>query len=98
MRRLDKTTKEPTHFIDIKSEPLRDTLRTVLQNVNGICLREDKPAVYQPLFHRAGSKFWSGCLLKPRLSGIYCTTTSLNSKLIEALRTMVFHTWIISTS
>jgi len=36
---------DPTFFVDIKSEALRDILRTVLQDVNGICLREDKPAV-----------------------------------------------------
>lgn len=55
VRGLNKTTGDPTHFIDIVSEALRDTLRTVLQNVNGICLREDRPTVYQPLTCPAGS-------------------------------------------
>ena len=36
---------DPTFYIDIKSEGLRDILRTVLRDVNGICLREDKPTV-----------------------------------------------------
>lgn len=36
---------DPTFYVDIKSEGLRDILRTVLQDVNGICLREDKPTV-----------------------------------------------------
>ncbi len=53
IRCLDKTTGDLTHFIDIKSEALRDILRTVLRNVNGICLRDDKPTVYQPLSPRS---------------------------------------------
>ena len=42
---LDKKTTDPTYFVDVKSEGLRDILRTVLGDVNGICLREDKPTV-----------------------------------------------------
>lgn len=48
---LDKKTENPIYFIDLKSEALRDILRTVLQNVKGICLREDKPMVWLFLSH-----------------------------------------------
>lgn len=42
---LDKKTLEPTYYVDIKSEGLRDILRTVLRNVRVVNLNEDKPAV-----------------------------------------------------
>lgn len=54
---LDKKTEEPIYFIDLKSEALRDILRTVLQNVKGICLREDKPTVCLSLSHRVRLEF-----------------------------------------
>ena len=43
--KIDKKTEKRTHHIDIKSEGLRDVLRSVLQDVKGICLREEKPSV-----------------------------------------------------
>ncbi|CZR66033.1 uncharacterized protein PAC_15933 [Phialocephala subalpina] len=50
--RIDKKTEKRTHYIDLKSEGLRDVLRSVLQDVKGICLREEKPSVEQNLlFH-----------------------------------------------
>ncbi len=42
---LDKNTSDPTFYVDIKSQALRDILRAVLKEVPGINLREDKPAV-----------------------------------------------------
>jgi hypothetical protein len=46
MLNADKKTSEPTAYIDIKSEGLRDILRIVLQDVKWISLGEDKSAVY----------------------------------------------------
>ncbi|KAF2184285.1 hypothetical protein K469DRAFT_688770 [Zopfia rhizophila CBS 207.26] len=48
----DKTTKDTTSYIDIKSELLRDILKEILQDVRGISLSEDMPTV-EPilLFH-----------------------------------------------
>ena len=46
---LDKATDDAIAYVDIKSEGLRDILRTVLRDVNGICLREDKPTVQSSL-------------------------------------------------
>ena len=43
--KLDKKTSDPVFYIDIKSEKLRDFLRTVLQNIYDVSLREDKPQV-----------------------------------------------------
>ncbi|KAI9748613.1 MAG: hypothetical protein M4579_007174 [Chaenotheca gracillima] len=43
--RIDRMTKEPTCYVDIKSEELRDILRTILRDVSGISLVEDKPSV-----------------------------------------------------
>jgi hypothetical protein len=43
--KADRTTEKQTHHVDIKSEGLRDVLRSVLQDVKGICLRETKPSV-----------------------------------------------------
>ena len=40
----DKETHDRTHYLDIKSEGLRD-LREVFRNVKGANLREDKPTV-----------------------------------------------------
>ena len=42
---LDKETKNQIQYIDIKSLGLRDILRKVLQDVQGICLYKDKPLV-----------------------------------------------------
>jgi hypothetical protein len=47
MKAADKTTKDPTSYIDIKSELLRDILREILQDVRGITLAEDMPTVLQ---------------------------------------------------
>lgn len=41
----DKKTMNPTHYIDIKSEGLRDILRTVLRDIRANNLNDDKPAV-----------------------------------------------------
>ncbi|KAI9750422.1 MAG: hypothetical protein M4579_006477 [Chaenotheca gracillima] len=38
-------TKEPTCYVDIKSEELRDILRTILQDISGISLVEANPTV-----------------------------------------------------
>ena len=42
---VDKKTMDPAYYIDIKSEGLRDILRTVLQDIRTVNLNEDKPAV-----------------------------------------------------
>ena len=42
---IDKKTMDPTYYIDIKSEGLRDILRTVLRDIRTVNLNEDKPAV-----------------------------------------------------
>ena len=42
---VDKKTMDLTYYIDIKSEGLRDILRTVLQDIRTVNLNEDKPAV-----------------------------------------------------
>ena len=42
---LDKETKNPIQYIDIKSPSLRDVLRKVLQDVQGICLLNEKLSV-----------------------------------------------------
>ncbi len=41
----ERVTETSTYFVDIKSEPLRDLLRTVLVDVDGVSMSEDKPAV-----------------------------------------------------
>ena len=46
---IDKKTERTTHFIDVKSEGLRDILRSVLQGVDGTFLKEDKPTVWNPI-------------------------------------------------
>ncbi|KAF2726605.1 P-loop containing nucleoside triphosphate hydrolase protein, partial [Polyplosphaeria fusca] len=43
--RVDKTTKDTTSFIDIKSESLRDILRKILEDVRGVSRAEDMPTV-----------------------------------------------------
>jgi hypothetical protein len=43
--KADRTSEKQTHHVDIKSEGLRDVLRAVLEDVKGICLREEKPSV-----------------------------------------------------
>lgn len=48
---LDRDTKETTYYIDIKSEQLRDVLRTLLEDISVISLKEDKLSVSHPL-HR----------------------------------------------
>ncbi|KAL9004824.1 MAG: hypothetical protein Q9188_002368 [Gyalolechia gomerana] len=50
--RIDKKTSEPVFYVDIKSEKLRDILRTVLQNIHGISLREDKPQIERNLLYQ----------------------------------------------
>ena len=42
---LDKKTADPTYYVDIKSEGLRNILRTVLRDIRAVNLNEDKPAV-----------------------------------------------------
>ena len=42
---LDKITMDLTCYVDIKSEELRDILKTVLRDVQIINLNEDKPTV-----------------------------------------------------
>jgi hypothetical protein len=42
---LDRDTKDPTFYVDVKSEELRDVLREVLKDVHGISLSEEKPKV-----------------------------------------------------
>jgi hypothetical protein len=42
---LDKETKKPTFYINVKSEELQDILRGVLIDLYGVSLMEDKPSV-----------------------------------------------------
>lgn len=42
---LGKKTLDPTYYINIKSEGLRDILRTVLGDIRVVNLNEDKPVV-----------------------------------------------------
>lgn len=49
--RIDKKTNDATYFIDVKSEGLRDILRSVMQDVKGTCLKEDKPTVERNLLY-----------------------------------------------
>ncbi|KFY02822.1 hypothetical protein V490_00390 [Pseudogymnoascus sp. VKM F-3557] len=50
-RRVDKDTKETTFHTDIKSESLRDILRVILGDVQGISLKEPVLSVEQNLLH-----------------------------------------------
>jgi hypothetical protein len=43
--RADRSTKVSSAYIDIKSEGLRDILRTVLRDVKAVSLDADKPTV-----------------------------------------------------
>jgi hypothetical protein len=43
--RPDKKDEKVTRYIDVKSVELRDVLRSVLKDVNGMCLRAEKPSV-----------------------------------------------------
>lgn len=51
IKRADKTTKDTTSYIDIKSEPLRDSLRIILRDVRGISLAEDMPSIEQNVLY-----------------------------------------------
>lgn len=42
---IDKKTLDPIFYVDIKSEGLRDIVRTALRDVRAVNLNEDKPAV-----------------------------------------------------
>jgi len=42
---LDRVTKDPTFYIDLESEELRDILREVLKDIYGLSLMEEKPTV-----------------------------------------------------
>jgi len=46
----DKKTLNSTYYVDIKSEELRDILRTVLRDIRAVNLNEDKLVVW--LFSR----------------------------------------------
>ncbi len=45
---LDKKAATNTVYIDVRSEWLRDVLRTVLKGVYGISAKEDKPSASSP--------------------------------------------------
>lgn len=49
---LDRKTKDPMSYIDIKSEELRDILREVLKDVHGISLMVEKPTVRPSSYQR----------------------------------------------
>ena len=71
-------------YVDVKSERLRDILRTILQDVMGICLREDKPTVYSiPVIEELDVVKWS--LTSIRSSGAYCITASRNWNNTDAI-------------
>ena len=53
---LDRDTKETTYYIDIKSEQLRDVLRTLLEYIGVISLKEDKLSVSHPLHRKSIAK------------------------------------------
>lgn len=40
---LDKKISDSVFYVDIKSEKLRDVLRTVLRDIHDVSLNEDKP-------------------------------------------------------
>jgi hypothetical protein len=42
---IDRKGLKSTTYVDIKSECLRDILRTVLEDIKWLCLGEDKPTV-----------------------------------------------------
>jgi hypothetical protein len=85
----DKKTAEPTTFIDVNSENLREVLKTVLEDVKGINLREDKLSVQQTR-RRNLQKFAN----QFRLSRICYSTSSMNYECViaqETLRTIIQH-------
>ena len=45
---IDRKTLDPTYYVDIKSQGLRDILKTVLRDIRAVNLNEDKPAVLLP--------------------------------------------------
>ncbi len=45
---LDEYNRNYKTFIDVKSEPLRDTLRQVLKDIRTISLHSDSPEVSRP--------------------------------------------------
>ena len=49
---LDKNSMDPTYFVDIKSEGLRNILRTVLRDIHAVNLNEDKPTVQTSPSHQ----------------------------------------------
>jgi hypothetical protein len=49
---LDRNTKDPISYIDIKSEELRGILREVLKDVHGISLMVEKPTVRPSSYQR----------------------------------------------
>ena len=53
----DKVTSKPTVYIDIKSDSLRDVLRTVLKHIKWIGLGGDKPSVCA-FVHDQSKIFW----------------------------------------
>lgn len=79
----DRKTSEPTAYVDIKSEGLRDILRTVLRDVKWISLGEDKPAVYTFVHDLSG---FLAANERDRLSETCCTITFVTWKRIESLR------------
>ena len=52
---------DPTYYIDIKSEGLRDILRLVLRDIRTVNLNEDKPAciALPPAYELEPSADWS---------------------------------------
>ncbi|KAH8797832.1 hypothetical protein F5884DRAFT_825515 [Xylogone sp. PMI_703] len=50
-RRVDKKTAVSTYYVEIKSITLQDILKTVLQDVKGVSLQEDKPQIERNLLH-----------------------------------------------
>jgi hypothetical protein len=49
---LDRNTKDPISYIDIKLEELRGILREVLKDVHGISLMVEKPTVHPSSYQR----------------------------------------------
>ncbi|KAI4166536.1 MAG: hypothetical protein LQ343_007967, partial [Gyalolechia ehrenbergii] len=50
-QRIDKKTTDPTNYVDIKSEGLRNILRMILRGIRTVNLNEDKPTVDQNLLY-----------------------------------------------
>ncbi|KAF2177786.1 hypothetical protein K469DRAFT_601904 [Zopfia rhizophila CBS 207.26] len=47
---LDQVIKVTIYYINIKSEQLRDVLRTLLENINVISLKKNKLSISYPLY------------------------------------------------